>query len=87
MQACLVCHPSFPHIRKIKAKHGLSTLAVAAIAYVEPRTVYLMASKGCLHVKDVDRILGSLSRVTGQVYSRETVGGYWVRFEEDVPGF
>ena len=28
--------------------------------------------------KDVEQILGRLSKVTGQHYSLETVGGYWL---------
>jgi len=66
-------------LRDIKRKHGLSTYAVAAIACVEPSLVYLMEERGALSLKDVEKILGSISRVTGQTYSVETVGGYWIK--------
>ncbi len=68
----------------IKRKHGLSTYAVAAIACVEPSIVYCMEQRGALSKKDLEKILGGLSRVTGQNYSMETVGGYWVKQEEQV---
>lgn len=53
----------------IKRKHGL---------------VYCMEQGGALSKKDLAKILGGLSRVTGQDYSIETVGGYWVKQEEQV---
>lgn len=68
-------------LQDIKRKHCLSTLAVAAIASVEPSLVYWMERGGALSRKDVDKILGRLSDVTGQDYSVETVGGYWVEQE------
>ncbi len=37
----------------IKRKHGLSTCAVAAIACVEPSTVYCMEQGGALSKKDL----------------------------------
>jgi|ERR1700686_215856 hypothetical protein len=69
-------------LRDIKRKHGLSTNAVAAIACVEPSLVYFMEVRGALSRKDVEKILGGISRVTGQNYSVETVGGYWIKQEE-----
>ncbi len=69
-------------LQDIKRKHRLSTLAVAAIASVEPSLVYCMERGGALPRKDVDRILGRLSDVTGQDYSVETVGGYWIEQED-----
>jgi hypothetical protein len=65
-------------LREIKQKHYLSTMAIAAIACVEPRLVYWMEQGGALSRKDVEQILGRLSAVTGQHYSLETVGGYWL---------
>ena len=65
-------------LREIKVKHHLSTVAVAAIASVEPSLVYWMEQGGALSRKDVEQILGRLSKVTGQHYSLETVGGYWL---------
>lgn len=65
-------------LREIKRKHRLSTDAVAAIACVEASLVYTMEQRGVLSRKDVDRVLGRLSELTGQDYSVETVGGYWV---------
>jgi len=65
-------------LREIERKHNLSTLAVAAIACVEPSMVYWMEQGGSLAREDVERILRSLSQVTGQHYTSETVGGYWV---------
>ena len=65
-------------LREIKQKHHLSTIAVAAIACVEPSLVYWMEQGGALSRKDVEQILGRLSKVTGQHYSLETVGGYWL---------
>ncbi len=69
-------------LREIKQKHKLSTLAVAAIACVEPSLVYWMEQGGALSRKDVEQVLGRLSAVTGEHYSLETVGGYWLRQEE-----
>jgi hypothetical protein len=36
---------------------------------------------GVLSRKNVDRVLGRLSELTGQDYSVETVGGYWIEKE------
>jgi hypothetical protein len=69
-------------LREIKQKHKLSTLAVAAIACVEPSLVYWMEQRGALSRKDVEQILGRLSVVTGEHYSLETVGGYWLLQED-----
>ena len=69
-------------MQDIKRKHRLSTLAVAAIASVEPSLVYLMERGGALPRRDVDKILGRLADVTGQDYSVETVGGYWIEQED-----
>jgi hypothetical protein len=41
-----------------------------------------MERGGALAKKDVEKILGRLSQVTGQNYSMETVGGYWIREKE-----
>jgi hypothetical protein len=68
-------------LREIKRKHRLSTYAVAAIAFVDPGLVYTMEQGGALSRKDVDKVLGRLSELTGQNYSIETVGGYWIRQE------
>ena len=69
-------------LREIKQKHKLSNLAVAAIAGVEPSLVYCLEQGGALSRKDVEQILGRLSAVTGEHYSLETVGGYWLRQED-----
>jgi hypothetical protein len=69
-------------LREIKQKHKLSTLAVAAIACVEPSLVYWMEQRGALSRRDVEQILGRLSAVTGEHYSLETVGGYWLKQED-----
>ncbi len=69
-------------LREIERKHHLSTLAVAAIACVEPSLVYRMEQGGALSHRQVERILGGLSQVTSQHYTLETVGGYWVQQEE-----
>jgi hypothetical protein len=37
-----------------------------------------MERGGALEKKDVEKILGRLSQVTGQNYSMDTVGGYWI---------
>ena len=68
-------------LRKIKELHNLSTIAIAAIAGVEPPLIYNMERGMVLKVRDVDKILSALSRVTGKLYSRDTVGGYWVHEE------
>ena len=69
-------------LREIKQKHKLSTLVVATIACVEPSLVYWMEQGGALSRKDVEQILGRLSAVTGEHYSLETVGGYWLKQED-----
>ncbi len=51
---------------------------VAAIAFVDTSLVYCMERGGALAKKDAEKILGRLSQVTGQNYSMETVGGYWI---------
>ena len=68
-------------LRDLKQKHTLSTYAIAAIANVEPGLVYWMEQGGALPKKDVENILLRLSQVTGQNYSMETVGGYWIKEE------
>ncbi len=68
-------------LRDLKRKHNLSTIAIAAIANSEPGLVYQMEQRGSLSKKDVEKILGRLSQVTGQDYSVETVGGYWIKQE------
>jgi hypothetical protein len=68
-------------LRGLKQKHYLSTYAIAAIANVEPGLVYWMEQGGALPKKDVEKILLRLSQVTGQNYSMETVGGYWIKEE------
>jgi len=69
-------------LRDIKQRYNLSTYAVAAIAYVEPGLVYRMEQGGALSRKNVEKILLRLAEVTGQDYSIETVGGYWITGEE-----
>ncbi len=66
-------------LRELKRKHNLSIYAIAAIASVEPGLVYWMEQGGALSKKDVENILLRLSQVTGQNYSMETVGGYWMK--------
>jgi transcriptional regulator with XRE-family HTH domain len=68
----------------IKRKHGLSIDAIAAAAGVEPGLVYWMEQGGVLSKQDLEKILEGLSRVTGQNYSMQTVGGYWVKKEKQV---
>lgn len=65
-------------LRDIQRRYNLNTHAVAAIAFVDPGLVYLMEQGGALPRKVVEQILRRLSEVTGQNYSMETVGGYWV---------
>ncbi len=72
-------------LRDIKDKYNLSTYAIAAIAYVEPGLVYRMEQGGALARKDAEKILTRLAEVTGQDYSLETVGGYWITAEERRP--
>ncbi|HVB25647.1 MAG TPA: hypothetical protein VNG51_27170 [Ktedonobacteraceae bacterium] len=68
-------------LRELKRKHNLSTYVIAAIANVEPSLVYWMEQGGALPKRDVENILQRLSQVTGQNYSIETVGGYWIKEE------
>lgn len=68
-------------LRELKRKHNLSTCAIAAIANVEPGLIYWMERGGAMQKKDVENILTRLSQVTGQNYSMETVGGYWIEEE------
>jgi ribosome-binding protein aMBF1 (putative translation factor) len=69
-------------LRDIKRQYGLSTYAIAAIAFVEPGIIYRLEQGGALPQKQVEYILRRLSEVTGQHYSMETVGGYWIEREE-----
>jgi len=69
-------------LQDIMRTYHLSTYAVAAIAFVDTSLVYCMERGGALSKKDVEKILGRLSQVTGQNYSTETVGGYWIREKE-----
>ena len=69
-------------LRDIARKHRLSTYAIAAIAYVDASVVYHLEQGGPLPQKEVAQILRRLSEVTGQDYSIETVGGYWIEKEE-----
>src|SRR5258707_11622641 len=70
-------------LRDIMRTYHLSTYAVAAIAFVDTSLVYCMERGGALAKKDVEKILGRLSQVTGQNYSMETVGGYWIVEKEE----
>jgi hypothetical protein len=69
-------------LRDIERKYRLSTYAVAAIAFVDASVVYRLELGGPLPRKVVEQILLRLSEVTGQDYSMETVGGYWIEREE-----
>ena len=68
-------------LQDIKRRYNLSNYAIAAIAYVEPQLVNLLDQHGALTKKEIEQILGRLSVVTGQNYSLETVGGYWLKEE------
>lgn len=72
-------------LRDIKIKYHLSTMALAAIANVDISIVWTMESRGLVDGKVADKILAALSRVTGQCYKRETVGGYWVQDKDASP--
>jgi transcriptional regulator with XRE-family HTH domain len=74
-------------LRQIKERHRLSTIAVAAIADVSPSLVYDMERGMALSARDIYKILIALSRVTGEKYNRETVGGYWVEKDESTVEF
>ena len=50
-------------LQAIKKLHGLSTDAIAAIACINVSKVYDMERGGYLSEKDIDLILGALSRV------------------------
>ncbi|HEY6411353.1 MAG TPA: hypothetical protein VIY29_28160 [Ktedonobacteraceae bacterium] len=76
-----ICEEGKLTLREIMRKHRLSTDAVAAIACVNPGLVYSMERGGLLARKDVEKILGRLSELTGHNYSIETVGGYWIHQE------
>lgn len=65
-------------LREVERKHNLGALAVAAIACVEPSMVYRMEQGGSLAREEAERILRSLSQVTCQHCTSETVGGCWV---------
>ena len=69
-------------LRGIKRQYRLSTYAIAAIAFVEPSIIYRLEQGGVLPKKQIEHILSRLSEVTGQNYSIETVGGYWIEQEE-----
>lgn len=68
-------------LRDIERRYRLSTYAVASIAFVEAGVIYHLERGGPLPAKVVERILRRLSEVTGQDYSMETVGGYWIEKE------
>ncbi len=68
-------------LRAIERRYRLSTYAVANIAFVDASVVYHMEQGGPLPAKTVEQILRRLSEVTGQNYSMETVGGYWIEKE------
>lgn len=68
-------------LHDIKRHYRLSTHAIAAIAFVEPSLVYRLEQRGALPRRQVEHILRRLSEVTGQNYSMETVGGYWIEQE------
>jgi len=70
-------------LRDIERKYRLSTYAIAAIAFVEASVIYRMEQRGPLPRKVVEQILLRLSEVTGQDYSMETVGGYWIERDEE----
>src|SRR5258708_11133319 len=65
-------------LRDIMRTYHLSTYAAAAIAFVDTSLVYRMERGGVLAKKDVEKILGRLSQVTGHNYSMDTVAGYWI---------
>jgi hypothetical protein len=68
-------------LRAIERRYRLSTHAVASIAFVDASVIYCLEQGGPLPVKVVEQILRRLSEVTGQDYSMETVGGYWIEKE------
>lgn len=68
-------------LRDIERRYRLSTYAIANIAFVDASVVYRLEQGGPLPAKVVEQILRRLSEVTGQNFSMETVGGYWIEKE------
>ncbi len=64
-------------LQQIREKHGLSMEVIAAIANVHISKVWLLENSGYLSEQDVDKILTTLSHITGEVYIRNMIGGYW----------
>lgn len=69
-------------LRDIERTYRLSTYAIANIAFVDASVIYRMEQGGPLPAKVIEHILRRLSEVTGQNYSMQTVGGYWIEKDE-----
>lgn len=70
-------------LRKIRERHGLSMDIIAASAEISISKVWLLENSGYLPERDIDTILAVLSRITGEHYTRNNVGGYWTGGAED----
>ncbi len=70
-------------LQNIREKHGLSMAIIAENANIAISKVWLLENCGYLPERDVDAILAALSHITGEVYTRNTVGGYWTGGKED----
>ena len=70
-----------PTLRHIRDHHQLDLLELARAANVDPITIYLMEHRGHLHRADADRVLATVSFLTGQFYTRDNVGGFFLYHE------
>jgi len=64
-----------PKIRDIRRKYGLTSRAVADAAGVELQTEYLLEIGGLVSSGEIEKVLDALSRLTGELFTSENVGG------------
>jgi len=67
-----------PTFKELLRKHKIALGAVAAQAGVEISRAYTMQQGGVIHGVYADALLAALSHLTGQNYTRDNVGGFYL---------
>jgi hypothetical protein len=67
---------------QIRAAHNVSLEALAEAAQVPIEDIYYLEAGVPYSVEFVEKVLQALSTLTGEVCTRETVGGIYVTDEE-----
>jgi transcriptional regulator with XRE-family HTH domain len=72
----MCCQPTLLQIRQTK---GLALEAIAALAGMTVEDVYYLEAGIAYPQAVIDNVLSAVSRLSGEHYTRETVGGLHVK--------